>query len=443
MGVRFDPWQTGVGTIALGKRADGKYAATVGGVVLSIPRQVGKTFLVGMILIALCLLFPGLTCVWTAHRTRTATKTFQTLKGYTSRKRIKPHMLEPRNVNGEQEVRFRNGSVIMFGAREQGFGRGFDEVDVEVFDEAQILTEKALEDMVPAANQSRHEAGALLFFMGTPPRPTDPGEEFTNRRTKALSGKSANMVYVEFSADVDADPDDRAQWAKANVSFPHRTPVEAMERMREQLTDDDSFRREALGIWDADESSVIPNWSSLLDQHSKIESGHRFALEVGPGRKWSCFAVAGRRADGLFHVEVTGSGEGDAHRLDHRAGTDWIVARGAELSKKWDQPIRIEKGSDAAAFITLLREAGAKVDEVPSGGHAVAAGVLMNACANGGLRHVGQQALASAVKGARLKVSGESEKWARRNSRTDITPLVAVTLALGGVPESEKKFFMY
>ena len=90
LGVSFDSWQHGVGSIALGKRADGKYAATVGGIVLSIPRQVGKTFLVGMIVIALCLLHPGLTVLWSAHRTRTATKTFGSLKGMTSRKKIKP-----------------------------------------------------------------------------------------------------------------------------------------------------------------------------------------------------------------------------------------------------------------------------------------------------------------------------------------------------------------
>jgi hypothetical protein len=49
------------GRYCLGKRKDGKYAATVGGVVLSIPRQVGKTFLVGMVIITLCILFPGFT----------------------------------------------------------------------------------------------------------------------------------------------------------------------------------------------------------------------------------------------------------------------------------------------------------------------------------------------------------------------------------------------
>jgi len=48
-GVSFRPWQPGVGKLILAKRADGKYAATIGGTGMSIPRQVGKTFLVGAI----------------------------------------------------------------------------------------------------------------------------------------------------------------------------------------------------------------------------------------------------------------------------------------------------------------------------------------------------------------------------------------------------------
>jgi hypothetical protein len=329
LGVTFDAWQHGAGSIALGKRKDGKYAATVGGIVLSVPRQVGKTFLVGMILIALCLLFPGYTVLWTAHRTRTATKTFQTVKALTSRKKIKPHMLEPRNTNGEQEVRFRNGSVIMFGAREQGFGRGFDEVDAEVFDEAQILSEKALEDMVPAANQSRHEAGALLFFMGTPPRPTDPGDEFKNRRRRALAGKTDSMVYIEFSADPDADLDDRKQWSKANPSYPLHTPLEAMLRMRENLTDGDSFRREALGIWDEELAEHIFDPFPIAAWNARARDVHpsgppQFFITVEKAQRSAYIAVAADH-DGVPHV-------GEA---DYRPGVAWLTGRVRELKARW------------------------------------------------------------------------------------------------------------
>ena len=63
-GDEFDEWQRGAGQVILGKRANGEYAATVGGITLSIPRQVAKTFLVLRIVVALCTLFPNLTVLW-------------------------------------------------------------------------------------------------------------------------------------------------------------------------------------------------------------------------------------------------------------------------------------------------------------------------------------------------------------------------------------------
>ena len=438
MGVGFDPWQHGIGSVALGKRKDGKYAATVGGVVLSIPRQVGKTFLVGMIVIALCVIFPKITVIWTAHRTRTATKTFQTLQAMVKRKKVWPHVAAIRIANGEQEIRFRNGSVIMFGAREQGFGRGFDEVDVEVFDEAQILSEKALEDIIPAANQSRQESGALLFFMGTPPRPTDTGDEFTNRRTKALSGKSDNMVYVEFSADSTADSNDRAQWAKANPSFPRRTPIESMERMRENLTDDDSFRREGLGIWD-DRSShgvISPDvWASCLDTKSKVTSTPIFALDVAPSRNWSAIGVAGMRADGLPHIEITSS----KGVVDHRLGTDWVVPRMVVLAGRWPgMKVAIASGSAAESLVPALQSAGIELVFIKRNDVAAACGLIYDLVTTTALRHLGQPELTSALATARKAVEdGEGAwRWGRKRSSADITPLYAATLALWVVIQS-------
>src|SRR5690606_4902827 len=122
-GDEFDEWQRGLGRVMLGKRDGGEYASTVGGITLSIPRQVAKTFLVGRTVFALCAEFPGLKVLWTAHRARTATNTFRSLQGFARRKAVRPHLARTRNdgiraANGEQEIQFANGSVIMFGARE-------------------------------------------------------------------------------------------------------------------------------------------------------------------------------------------------------------------------------------------------------------------------------------------------------------------------------------
>lgn len=444
MGVEFDSWQHGVGTVALGKLKSGKYAASVGGIVLSIPRQVGKTFLVGMMIIALCILFPNFTVLWTAHRARTSTMTFKTMQGMVRKRKIRPHLAVDRNdgirqANGEQEIRFKNGSVIMFGAREAGFGRGFDAVDAEVFDEAQILTEKALEDMVPASNASKNPAGALLFFMGTPPRPTDPGEEFTNRRNRALLvkpegqvvGVGGRGVYVEFSADPGADPDDREQWAKANPSFPGRTPVESIERMRENLTDEDSFRREGLGIWDpADSPRVIDeqSWAMIADPSSMPVDKLTLAIDVAPDRSVATVALAGLRADGTWHVEID----------EQRKGTAWI--------ESWVQS-RAEKNRLHAVVLDemsgLVETRGGRhylggsrvvVTRAAAEGRdmAVASGKFFDSVMNQEVRHTDQPQLNVALSVGRKRPLAGAWAWNRKDATADITPLVAVTLALWG-----------
>lgn len=435
MGVVFDGWQQGLGRLVLGKRKDGKYAATTGGIVLSIPRQVGKTFFVGMILIALCVLFPGLTVLWTAHRTRTATKTFQTMQGMVRRRKIRPHLAPGRSegirsTNGEQEIRFRNGSVIMFGAREQGFGRGFDQVDIEVFDEAQILTAKALEDMVPAANQSTHPAGALLFFMGTPPRPSDPGEEFTARRSKALSGRWSSGVYVEMSADPDASPDDPDQWAKANPSFPRRTPRESMERMREQLTDDESFCREALGIWDelyADSVINLDEWGLVADEQSTAVDRLVLGLHVNQRRTRASVSLAGLRADGVAHFELD----------QQEAGTAWVVPW---VLDRWLQnpqicAVVVDDRSQASSFITKLKAEGVRVVTTDALEMAAACGAIYDAVTQRTVRHIGQPQLRESLvqSSTRPMLGGKAWGWNPRKATSDETPIVSATLALWGV----------
>jgi hypothetical protein len=441
LGVTFDPWQQGLGAIALGKRKDGKYATTVGGIVMSIPRQVGKTFLVGMILIAMCLLHPGYTVLWTAHHGRTTTKTFDTLKALTSRKKIKPYMLKPRSTNGEQELRFRNGSVIMFGAREQGFGRGFEEVDAEVFDEAQILSARALEDMVPAANQSRHTSGALLFFMGTPPRPgIDPGEEFTNRREKALAGKSTQMLYVEFAADPDADPNDRTQWAKANPSYPLRTPDESMERMREQLTDTESFLREALGIWPI-KTGMQPVINPILWQQLKgrppadgpVAYGVRFSAE-GAGVALSAAVAVGDKR--FVEVIDVGSAVSSMDGL-----VDWLVDRLPE-----SDGVVIDGRGSADVLEQRLVQAGAPVRKIirpnVSQAGAAYAGLLEHA-ESGRIQHAAQPGLIASIAIAGRRDIGKQGGWGYEpiTASGDVKPVESIALAISGlkVRKTERK----
>lgn len=445
MGISFDQWQAGIGTVALGKRENGKYACGVGGVVLSIPRQTGKTYTIGWIVFALAVLQADLLVIWTAHHSRTSSEIFAAFQSMCRRREVAPFVDFVRAANGQQEVRFTNGSRILFGSRESGFGRGFAKVDVMVFDEAQILSENALSDMVPALNAA---PDGLSFFMGTPPRLKDPSEAFANMRSDALKG-DPDIFYVEFSADEDTDP---AKWgtgvdwhqvSKANPSFPHRTSKESVLRMKKQLANPDSFRREALGLWDREATMVAAiepaQWKACRDR----------SVTVGDGTARS-FAVR-------FSVDGSHVAVGAASRLDRdtvfvdgvrvadtATGLDWVVDFLTEPERlATTSQIVVEGKSGAGYLIDRLRAEGvaARVIWTPNVGQAIEAHAMFyQAVKDHAVKHAGAAELDRQVGHALFrKIGGQGGfGWAAPEGET-VALLDAVTLAFWAAKTSRRK----
>ena len=431
LGIRFEAWQDGIGRAAFAKRKDGVYAASVGGVVMSIPRQVGKTYFVGGVAFAVCLLTPGSKVIWTAHHSNTADETFEAMSAMAQQLKVSPHVRAVRSTNGQQRIIFRNRSRIEFGARERGFGRGKQKVSLLVLDEAQILTDSALENMVPSMNRATNP---LMFMMGTPPRPQDPGEMFTNKRARALDKTSKNAVYIELAADSDADPDDRAQWAKANPSYPHFTPEEAMLRMREIFTDD-GFKREALGIWDAvGDSRVIDAavWEAQGDRASMAIDRRTLAIDVSMDRKFATVSLAGLRADGNWHVELF-------QERDDIRGVDWVIPWVKTLTEKKsalhavvidEMSGLVEKrngrhfliGTDIA--VTLAGASGRDM--------AIACAKFYDGITDGSVFHTDQAPVNVALSVATKRPLQGGWAWNRKDSTSNISPMVSQTLALWG-----------
>ncbi|WP_280331505.1 terminase [Nocardia wallacei] len=416
----FDTWQDGAGRLILAKRADGLYAADTS--VMSIPRQVGKTYLIGAIVFALCLIFPGLTVIWTAHRFKTARETFTSMKGMARRKAVAPHVARIVLGSGDESIQFRNGSRILFGARENGFGLGFTNVGVLVLDEAQRLTSKAMDDLVPTTNAALNP---LILMTGTPPRPTDPGEIFTSLRLEALDGESEGTLYIEFSADRGADPLDRKQWAKANPSFPKRTSERAILRMRKNLSED-SFRREALGIWDevSRHTAVVKasDWTEMSDvgpaDGTKPDA---LAIDMSHGREISISACWVENESA--HIEEVWAG------VDFDAALEWVWKRAGRR-----MPVVVDSMSPAASFLPMLRARGMRVIQTGANDMAKACGTFLDKFEAGRLTHADQEAVNDALAGARKRPIGTAGGWGwdRRDETVNIAPIVSPTLALFG-----------
>lgn len=418
LGLTFDDWQHGSGRVIMAERKDGKLAAMIDGVGMSLPRQVGKTYLLAAIIFALCILRPGLLVIWSAHHSKTHNETFLAMQSFAERSKIKPYIRKVYTGSGDEEVRFLNGSRILFGARERGFGRGIPGVDVLVFDEAQILSDNALSNMLATLNTSFF---GLAFFIGTPPRPQDDSEVFTRMRRQANEGDLKDGAWIEFGADPDADADDRAQWARANPSFPKRTPVESMLRLQRKLKPDD-FRREGLGIWDRDTSGGALSsgrWLELSDP-AALPGPITFGIDVGPnvdGERTAWLAAAWLRDDGHVHVILANRGESfPAHRLETECAAP--KRQGSSFSCPPE-------------FVDDLARAGVAAVKHTGADFTVASGGFADLLDAGAIHHGNQAALNDAVKAAKWRSAGsQSERAFQLKDIPEVGPLAAAARAV-------------
>jgi len=446
LGVEFDPWQDGAGRLILAKRADGTLASMVDGVGMSLPRQVGKTYLIGALIFALCVNTPGLLVIWTAHHLKTSGETFLYLQGFAGRPKVAPFIKYVHTGSGDEEIAFHNGARILFGARERGFGRGIPGVDALIFDEAQILSDKALANMLATLNTSSF---GLQLYIGTPPKPEDMSESFKRMRREAKDGTLVDGAWIEFGADPDSDPDDRAQWRKMNPSYPKRTPAQSLLRLKRKLTAAD-WRREGQGIWDEDQEGsrliTAPQWSALSVQQPPAGGVKSFGVAFSVDGKRVAVAGAMRHDDGV-HVELVG-----AHSGSSESGiaslADWLAERWRDTAT-----IVISGRSGAGVLHEALRSRGVSaralhvastVDYFTSCAMFLNDVVESSAMDAPTLTHLGtdgQAALDASVSvcDKKMRGLGGSWGWVATTTDGDDTPIEAVSLANWGAKTSKRR----
>lgn len=423
-GLFLDDWQAFVLTNALGERTDGRWAA--GEVGLIVPRQNGKGSILEARELAGLFLFAEKLILHSAHEFKTAAEGFLRIKSLIDnhdafRKRVKAI----RSAHGDEGIELKNGARLRFVARSRGSGRGFSG-DLVILDEAYALPDAAMDALMPTLSA---RPNPQIWY--TSSAPLDDSEVLRRVCKRGRAGEDERLAYFEWCAEDDAENDDRDAWADANPSLGIRLSEEFTDRELGALSVE-GFRRERLGIWSENESTnVLPNWAALADVKSEIPPGTAlmFAVDVSPMRTQSTIAVAGSRVDQLRHVEI----------VDNASGVGWVVPRFRELRDKWGEiAVVVDPRSAAGSLVAELEaEEDITVYQTTTADVAVAAGRFYDAHMPeaGTLRHRNQAVLNTAVEGALTRTLGDAWTWDRRKPTADITPLVAVTLALWGLEE--------
>jgi phage terminase large subunit-like protein len=420
-GLHLDPWQQYVIRHSLGERRDGKFAAFEVGLV--VPRQCGKGAVLEARELAGLFLFGEKLILHSAHEFKTAQEGFRRVLAHLEgndwlRKRVS----RVRTSHGDEGIELRNGGRLRFVARSTGSGRGFTG-DVVILDEAYNLASEGMAALLPTLSA---RPNPQIWYTSSAGMATS--DQLRSVRERGVAGSSRRLAYFEWSVDKDADLDDQQNWAIANPALGIRIDHEFVQSERDAM-DDLAFSRERLGVWfDPEENSLVANvqavWPKLADPDSQPSDPVVFALDVEAERNVASISVAGRRADGLGHVEV----------VDTREGTAWAVPRMVELYRKW-RPVSVivDPASGAGSFLNELQENGIEPELVTGREMAQACGEFYEACVEKqDVRHRGQKSLHIALKGAQTRDMSDAWVWHRRNSTTYISPLVSVTMAWHG-----------
>ncbi len=429
-GLKLDDWQALVLDGWLGVRADGKWAAWECGV--NVPRQNGKgVILEARELYGLFVLGEEL-IIHSAHEFATSQEHFRRLEALIRNSgELHEQVKSYRHSHGEEGLELRDGRRILFRTRTKGGARGFS-CDLLVLDEAMVIQEAAVAAMLPTL-RSRSNPQVVYAGSAVDQMVHEHGVVWARIRERGVAGGDGELAYFEWSMDVDsvneltpAIAEDPVQRQQANPSLGKRIDPAHMEREYKTM-DLRSFGVElgGAGDWPSTEGFadfvIRPeDWLFLRDPESYLVDPVCLAFDVSPDRRAS-IAAAGRRADGLFHVEV----------IQNREGTSWLPERLAGIVEAHE--VAVVKGDGygpAASVAQFVEEAGVAVERVTMGELGQACGRLVDAVNEKTVRHLGSAELDDAIRGAKSRPLGDSWAWSRKTSHVDISPLVAATLAL-------------
>lgn len=160
---------------------------------------------------------------------------------------------------------------------------------------------------------------------------------------------------------------------------------------------------------------IIPAdaWELVCKATAKPSGKVRFGLEVSEDRSWA--AIAAASDDGVIEV------------IEHEPGTGWVVARCNQLTRDHKTTVALDIGGPAGVLADSLN----KCERLQGREVLQACGAFYDAVIDERITIRTDAALDEALAGAVKKKTGDMWCWSRTASVSDVTPLMAATLAFG------------
>jgi phage terminase large subunit-like protein len=431
LGIPLMPWQRQVLDVAL-EIAPSTGRLVYREVICGTPRQSGKTTLLLTLMLTRALMAPQQQIRYTAQTGADARK--KLIDDWTpllDSSRFS-ELYRKRMTNGHEALRFRNGSHVGLVATTAKSGHG-GTIDLAILDEAFAHPDARLEQAMKPAMITRPQPQLwIVSTAGTMTASPYLLGKVQGGREIAEAALTHSVAYFEWSADEDLDPADPATWWSCMPALGHTVTEEAVASDFASM-ERHEFERAYLNRWTtalSDPVIALEDWIALADQSSVLQDPVTLAVDVSPDRSRASIGAAGKRSDGLWHLEV----------VEAKQGTSWVVQRLSEIVRSHRvNAVIYDPGSPAGSLSAQMAELSAELVPVSARQLADACGLLYDGVTEQALRHLGTSELVSALDGAAKRPLGDAWAWSRKSSAIDISPLVACTLAYWGARAREQK----
>jgi phage terminase large subunit-like protein len=458
------PWQRQVVDVAFELDDDGTYHYDE--VVLTVPRQSGKTALVMAVAVHRLVSVPR-----TLGRQRLTYTAQQRQKAKLKLERdfaevlrdAKPAFREITHIrnkpqrpvewklslnNGAENIQFGRGNFWQIDAPSRTGAHG-DTLDVGVIDEAFAHGDNTIEAGLSPSMITRTNKQLIILSTAGDRKSAYLWRKTLAGRTACGTGKHGRTAYFEWSAEDDAEPGDPATWESCSPALGYTITLRALEgewekAQRDGQTGIDQFRRSYLNQWpeipvladlEAGWRVISRDWWILCEDPAHQPAGRlAFAVDVDTnarGEEWCSIGMS----DGI-HLELVTP-------ADIGPGTSWVVPLAVARQDRFDE-LLIDPAGPAGKLIGPLEEVGIKVRKLTAQERTQASMHLIDRVGEGKVRHLAQAPLTRAAAGVVASDVGDGAiRFSRRLSPDDISPLNAVAYACWGAQSlsGEADFF--
>lgn len=418
LGHPLMPWQWQVVRTAL--EVDDRGRLAYRDVVLTVPRQQGKTTLMLALILARALFHSRQHIVYCAQSALDARKKWEADWLPAIEQSPIGSLVRVRRAPGDEGLWFPNGSRQSIAASTQKAAHG-QVVDLALVDEAFAYQDARLEQALRPAMMTRQDTQLwIVSTAGTPRFSPYLLDKVERGRAAVEAGLNEGLAYFEWSAPDDADPADPATWRRCMPAL-GRTVEEPAIRDAQRSMSHSEFARAYLNRWvDHIGDPVVPmdHWATLADPGAERPRDVVLGLDIAPQGSAAAICAVGER-DGVLYGAVLESGD----------GTAWLIPALERCVAAYSPVLMVDEMRAAYLMPELERVTGFQVRAMRTREIVAGCEFFLRLVTEGRFRHRGEPELAAALASAAQRTVGDGWVWSRRGSRADISTLCAMTWA--------------